>query len=79
MTISRQTDTKHQDSGQCECCVKLKEETIIANKNDFVFFMVEIINCSVQSKSRNERIKIIIKSAEKHLGVKGLDWETEAF
>ena len=38
--------------------------------------MAEIINCSAQTQSRNERIKIIVKSAEKYLDVKGLQWET---
>ena len=37
--------------------------------------MAEIINCSAQTNSRNERIKIIVKSAEKYLDVTGLHWE----
>lgn len=38
--------------------------------------MVEIINCSAQTTSRTERIKMIVKAAEKYLGIKGMDWET---
>ena len=56
-------------------CVKLKEDTLIVSKREFVLFMAEIINCSAQTKSRNERIKIIVKSAEKYLDVKGMRWE----
>lgn len=38
--------------------------------------MAEIINCSAQMKSWNERIKIIVKSVEKYLDVKDQLWET---
>ena len=41
----------------------------------FVLFIAEIINCSAQTTSRTERIKIIVKTAEKYLDVKGLQWE----
>lgn len=38
--------------------------------------MADVVNCSAQTKSQNERIKIIVKSAEKYLDVRGLLWET---
>lgn len=74
--VTRQNDTRNKDAGKCVGCDKVKEETLIVNKNDFVFFMADIVNCSAQTKSRNERIKIIVKSAEKYLDVRGLHWET---
>lgn len=37
--------------------------------------MVEVINCSAQTEKRTEKIKIIVKAAEKYLGIKGLVWE----
>lgn len=52
------------------------EETLIVSKNDFLIFMAEIIHNSVQTESRYERLKIIVKSAERFLDVKGLNWET---
>lgn len=61
--------------GECAKCDKLKEDTLIVSKSDFVLFMAEIINCSAQTRSRTERIKIIVKSAEKFLDVKGMNWE----
>ena len=30
----------------------------------------------IQTTSRTERIKIIVKAAEKYLGIKGMVWET---
>ncbi len=75
-TMAKQTEIKNKNIDKCQKCDKLKEETLIVSKNDFVLFMAEIINCSAQTKSRNERIKIIVKSAEKYLDVKGLLWET---
>lgn len=38
--------------------------------------MAEIVNCSAQTTSRTERIKIIVRSAEKFLDVKELLWES---
>lgn len=61
---------------KCTKCDKIKEETLIVDKNDFVLFMAEVVNCSAQTSSRNERIKIIVKSAEKYLLIKGFPWET---
>lgn len=73
--VTKQNDTKNKGVGNCKRCDKLKEETLLVNKNDFVLFMADIINCSAQTKSRNERIKIIVKSAEKYLDVKGMSCE----
>lgn len=73
--VTKQNVVKNKDAEQCKRCDKLKEETLLVSKNDFVLFMADIINCSAQSGSRNERIKIIVKSAEKYLGVKGLSCE----
>jgi len=42
---------------------------------EFVSFMAEVINCSAQSESRTERIKIIIRAAERYLNVGGVTLE----
>ena len=73
--VTKQNDTKNKGVGNCKRCDKLKEETLLVSKNDFVLFMADIINCSAQSGSQNERIKIIVRSAEKYLGVRGLSCE----
>lgn len=41
----------------------------------FVLFMVVVVNCSAQTEKKTEKIKIIVKAAEKYLGIKGLVWE----
>ena len=50
---TRQIGNKITVVGKYKSCDKLKEETLIVNKNDFVLFMAEIINCSAQTQSRN--------------------------
>lgn len=37
------------------------------DKVAFVAFIAEVVNCSAQTESRTERIKIIIRAAEKYL------------
>lgn len=63
--VTRQHDTRNKDAGKCGGCDELKEETLTVNKKDFVFFMADTVSCSAQTESRNERIKIIVQSAEK--------------
>ncbi len=52
-----------------------KKDLLIMSKNDFVLFMVEVINCSAQTERKTGKIKIILKAAEKYLGIKGLSCE----
>lgn len=67
-----------KEGRQCTKCDKIKEETLIVSKNNFVLFMTiyEIVNCSAQTTSRTERIKIIVRSADRFLDVKELLWES---
>ncbi len=48
---------------------KTKEKFGIKNNVAFVTFMAEVVNCSAQTESRTERIRIIIKAAEKYLEI----------
>lgn len=48
---------------------------LIMSKNEFVSFMVEVINCSAQTERKTGKIEIIVKAAEKYLGIKGLSFE----
>ena len=59
----------------CGGCEKIKKDTLIVDKNDFVLFMVDVINCSAQTEKKTEKIKIIVRAAETHLGIKELGWE----
>ena len=40
-----------------------------------VLFMAYVINCTDQVKHKNEKIKIIVKGAEKFLGMRNISWE----
>ena len=44
----------------------------MVDKEKFVAFMVEVINCTAQTDSKTVRIKIIIKAEEKYLEVEGM-------
>lgn len=59
----------------CKKCDKIKEDTLIVSKSDFVLFMAEVINCSAQTERRTKKIQIIVDAAEKYLGIVGLQWE----
>lgn len=54
----------------------IKEDTLIVCKSDFVLFMVDAINYTAQTDKKTEKIKIIVKAAEKYLGIKGLGRDT---
>ncbi len=41
---------------------------LIMNKNEFVLFMVEVINCSAQTERKTGKVK----AAEKYIGLKDL-------
>lgn len=47
-----------------------KKDVLIMSKNEFVLFMVEVINCSAQTERKTGKIKIIVKAAEKYLVLK---------
>lgn len=59
-------------SHQMHCPVT--QDTLVVDKVKFVMFMADVVNCTAQT-SRTERIKIIVRSAEKLLDIKGLTWE----
>ena len=59
----------------CEGCNKMKEDTLIVGKSEFMLFLVDVINCSAQTEKKTEKIKTIVKSAEKFLGINGFGRE----
>lgn len=78
--------TKHNQQSQSEVKVqertdntldrsKAKEDRLVIGKLEFVSFMAEVVNCSAQTESRTERIKIIIRAAERYLKVAGVTLE----
>lgn len=48
-----------------------KNDSLEIDKVSFVAFIVEVVNCSAQTESRTERIKIIVREAEKYLEIRG--------
>lgn len=54
---------------------EVREDVLGVSKKNFVLFMAEVINCTAQTEKRTEKIQIIVKAAERFLGVKGLTWE----
>lgn len=52
-----------------------EDELFKVGKVEFMTFLAEVINCAAQTVSRTERIKIIIKAAEKHLQFEGITLE----
>ena len=73
----RREDNHDKSTNDCEGCNKSEREDLAINKSDFVLFVAEIINCSAQTQSRKKIIKIIVRAAEKYLGIKGLLWESQ--
>ena len=53
----------------------ISDDMLMVGKNEFVLFMVEVINCSAQASRKTEKIKIIVRAAEKYLGLEGISWE----
>lgn len=53
----------------------ITQDTLVIDKVKFVMFMADVVNCTAQTNSRTERIKIIVRSAEKLLDIKGITWE----
>lgn len=50
-------------------------EVIAGLTDKLVLFMAHVINCADQVKQKTEKIKIIVRAAEKYLGVKDVSWE----
>ncbi|XP_072302084.1 uncharacterized protein [Eucyclogobius newberryi] len=62
-------------SGGPKCAgSRINENTLVVDREDFVLFMVDVVNCAAQTQSRTERIRIIAKAAGRFLGTKELDW-----
>lgn len=60
-------------SHQMHCPVT--QDTLVVDKVKFVMFMADVVNCTAQTSSRTEIIKIIVRFAEKLLDIKGVTWE----
>ncbi len=63
VTQEANNETKERPCRSYEKIVA-KKYMLIMNKNVFVLFMVEVINCSAQTERKTGKIKIIIKAAE---------------
>ena len=68
----KESGTVQSKSGNCW---RVDKDTLIMNKDKFLFFMAEVINCAFQAERRSERIAIIVKSAARYLDIEGITWE----
>lgn len=53
---------------------RITEETMIVSKVNFLLFIAEVINCTAQTEKKTAKIQIIVKAAERFLGVKDITW-----
>lgn len=44
------------------------------NKVNFLLFLAEVINCTAQTEKMTIKIQIIVRAAERFLGVKDISW-----
>lgn len=51
------------------------EKKLLIEKKKLVMFIAGVINATADVNSKTERIKIIVKAAVHHLGIRGLKWE----
>lgn len=49
--------------------------TLLVDKVQFLVFLANVINCSAQTDSRTDRIRIIVNAASVHLGITGVTVE----
>lgn len=64
-------------SGRSEVRTKQQsvEEGINLTLDKLIVFLAYVINCADQTKNRTDRIKIIVKGAERYLGMERITWE----
>ncbi|CAJ1066432.1 uncharacterized protein LOC113119923 [Xyrichtys novacula] len=74
-TESNARTTERQEVRAHEGCKRIKEDTMVVGKRDFILFMVEVVNCTAQTDKKTEKIKIIVRAAEKYLGLEAVGWE----
>lgn len=49
---------------------------LVVSLQQLILFMSYVINCSTQAKNKTERIRIVVKGAEKFFGIRGVSWES---
>lgn len=52
------------------------EEFLVVKKKEFLCFIAEVVNCTSQAKHRSEKTAIVVKSANRYLGIKDITWES---
>lgn len=53
--------------------VGVSDESVVVNKENFLVFMVEILSGLKQAKNSSDIVKIVVKAAERVLGIGGVD------
>ncbi|KAK6488590.1 hypothetical protein HHUSO_G7455 [Huso huso] len=54
---------------------KVTKETLLVNKKQFLLFIIEVINCTAQTKNRTEKMQIVSKAGERYLGIEVMSVE----
>ena len=54
---------------------RIEENNAELSIDKLILFMAYVINCTDQVKHKTEKIKIIVRGAEKFLGMTGVSWE----
>lgn len=55
-----------------ELAGRIKEDTMVVSKVNFLLFIAEVINCTAQTEKKTTKIQIIVRAAERFLGVKDI-------
>lgn len=70
----RETNERPNQDLRAEEGVSEETETALTVEK-LILFMAYVINCTDQVKHKTEKIKIIVRGAEKFFGLKGASWE----
>lgn len=67
-----QKEDGNEDNSELEG--RIKEDTMVVSKVNFLLFIAEVINCTAQTEKKTTKIQIIVRAAERFLGVKDISW-----
>lgn len=76
MRVSEQVNVNPgQGASQDQGVTRLNTNTMVIDKMALVTFIAGVINTTADVRSKQEKIRLIVKAAINHLGLVGLTWE----
>lgn len=76
VNVRGESDEENVNDGLCnKQQERPKEGKTLIDLKKLIIFMAGVINATTESKSKTERIQIIVKAAVNHLGFTDLSWE----